>query len=250
MNINRRARFADGSIWLGRNQDGPCDHEVAILKFEDMQGDLLGLHVNWPCHGTASGQDNYQITGDWPGATVRFLEEKLNGEPVIGISAGASGDINPIYGPGDNFDEIEAIGFNLAVEVMRVMPGIETAPAYNINSLQKKILLPGKKRGNSRFPQVEYETAPDVEIRLSAMKIGNMVFAGISGEVMTEIGMAIKAKSPYSRTMVVTHCNGSSGYICTDEAFCEGGYEVQVTRLIPGAEEIVIQELTDLISLL
>ncbi len=250
MNINRRAKFADGGIWLGRNQDGPCDHEVAILKFEDMQAGLLGLHVNWPCHGTASGQDNYQITGDWPGATVRFLEEHLGGEPMIGISAGASGDINPIYGPGNNFDEIEAIGFNLAEEVMRVMPGIETFPAYNINSLQKTIFLPGKKRGNSRFPQVEYETGPDVEIRLSAMKVGNMVFAGISGEVMTEIGMAIKAKSPYSRTIVVTHCNGSSGYICTDEAYGEGGYEVQVTRLMPGAEEVVIQELTALIDLL
>jgi len=30
--------------------------------------------------------------------------------------------------------------------------------------------------------------------------------------------------------------NGSSGYICTDKAFTEGGYEVKVTRLMPGAE--------------
>ena len=129
MNINRRAKFADGGIWLGRNQDGPCDHTVAILKFEDMQEDLLGLHVNWPCHGTASGQDNYKITGDWPGASVRFLKEHLDGEGIIGISAGASGDINPIYGPGNNFKEIEAIGFNLAEEVIRIIPALQTHPA-------------------------------------------------------------------------------------------------------------------------
>ena len=250
MNINRRAIFADGGIWLGRNQDGPCDHEVAILKFEDLQGDLVGLHINWPCHGTSSGQDNYQITGDWPGAAARFVGKQLNGETVIGITSGAAGDINPIYGPGDNFHEIEAVGFNLAKEVVKVLPGIETLPAGTVNAMQKTICLPGKKRGESRFPQNEYEAGPDVEIRLSAMKIGNTVFAGISGEVMTEIGMEIKAKSPYSGTILITHCNGSSGYICTDEAFGEGGYEVQVTRLMPGAEEEVMQELTELISLL
>jgi hypothetical protein len=250
MNINRRATFADGGIWLGRNQDGPCDHEVFILKFEDLQGDLVGLHINWACHGTASGQDNYQITGDWPGAAARFIVEQLNGETVIGITSGASGDINPIYGPGDNFGEIEAVGFNLAEEVLKVLPGIETFPAGTVNAMQKIIYLPGKQRGDSRFPQNEYEKGPDVEIRLSAMKVGNLVFAGISGEVMTEIGMEIKAKSPYSGTIVTTHCNGSSGYICTDKAFGEGGYEVQVTRLMPGAEEEVIHELTELISLL
>ncbi|MGW8316769.1 MAG: neutral/alkaline non-lysosomal ceramidase N-terminal domain-containing protein [Bacteroidales bacterium] len=250
MNINRRAKFADGSIWLGRNQDGPCDHEVAILKFEDAQEGLVGLHVNWPCHGTASGQENYEITGDWPGAAARFLGEQLGGETVVGITAGASGDINPIYGPGDNFREIEAVGFNLAEEVMSVIPDIETFQEYDINSIQKTIILPGKKRGDSRFPQDEYEPGPDVEIRLSAMKVGNMVFAGISGEVMTEIGMEIKAKSPYTGTIIVTHCNGSSGYICTDKAFGEGGYEVQVTRLMPGAEEAVVHELTEMISAL
>lgn len=248
MNINRRAKFADGSIWLGRNQDGPCDHEVAILKIEDSQEGLVGLHVNWPCHGTASGQENYEITGDWPGATARFLGEQLGGETVVGITAGASGDINPIYGPGDNFREIEAVGFNLAEEVMSVVPDIETFQVYGINSIQKKIFLPGKQRGDSRFPQDEYEPGPEVEIRLSAMKVGNMVFAGISGEVMTEIGMEIKAKSPYTGTIVATHCNGSSGYICTDKAFGEGGYEVQVTRLMPGAEEKIVHELSQLIS--
>jgi hypothetical protein len=250
MNINRRAKFADGGIWLGRNPDGPCDHEVSVLKIEDLDGTLVALHVNWPCHGTAGGQENYKITGDWPGSAARYLGNQLGNETVIGITAGASGDINPIYGPGDNFDEIEAIGSLLGEEVVRILPGIETNPAFAINALQKTISLPGKKRSDSRFPRAEYEKGPDVEIRLSAVRVGTVVFAGISGEVMNEIGMEIKAKSPYSGTLVVTHCNGSSGYICTDEAYGEGGYEIQVTRLMPGAEEAVIRELSELIRLL
>jgi hypothetical protein len=250
MNINRRAKFADGSIWLGRNPDGPCDHEVAILKFEDMDGKLLALHINWPCHGTANGQENYRITGDWPGATARYLGEHLGDETVIGITAGASGDINPIYGPNDNFNEIEAIGAILGEEVLARLPEIETLPVYGINALQKVLTLPGKQRGDSNLPQAEYQEGPDVEIRLSAIKVGNIVFTGISGEVMNEIGMEIKTKSPYSGTVVVTHCNGSSGYICTDEAFKEGGYEVRTTRLMPGAEGVLVHQITEMVNLL
>jgi neutral ceramidase len=78
MNINRRAEFADGGIWLGRNPDGPCDHELDIIKFEDMTNKTMAVLINWPCHGTASGQENYQITGDWPGAAARYIR-KLEG---------------------------------------------------------------------------------------------------------------------------------------------------------------------------
>jgi len=250
MNINRRAKFADGGIWLGRNQDGPCDHEVTIVKIENMQGKLLALHVNWPCHGTTGGQENYKITGDWPGLTARYLEKHLGDEVIIGVTDGASGDINPIYGPGDNFDEIEAMGANLGEEVLGRLPGIVAQPAYGINALQRTIHLPGKKQNETHFPQEEYETGPDVEIRLAAVKIGNIVFAGVSGELMTELGMELKETSPYSGTIVVTHCNGSSGYICTDEAYDEGGYEVKVTRLMPGAGDTLVQQVSEMVNLL
>jgi hypothetical protein len=64
---------------------------------------------------------------------------------------------------------------------------------------------------------------------------------------MNEIGTEIKKQSPYSGTVVVTHCNGSSGYICTDQAFQEGGYEVMVTRLMPGAEKILTDRVAQMI---
>jgi len=60
--------------------------------------------------------------------------------------------------------------------------------------------------------------------------------------------MDIKKQSPFSHTVLMTHCNGSSGYICTDRAFSEGGYEIKVTRLMPGAEAAVGSELLQMIS--
>ena len=64
---------------------------------------------------------------------------------------------------------------------------------------------------------------------------------------MTEMGMEIKKRSPYPSTIIITHCNGSSGYICTDKAFTEGGYEVKVSHLMPGIEKPLDQKCLEMI---
>jgi neutral ceramidase len=247
MNINRRAEFADGGIWLGRNQDGPCDHELDVVKFEDFNHKTMAVLINWPCHGTASGQENYKITGDWPGAASRYIKKQEGQEVVVAITAGASADINPIYGPGNDFNEIEAVGYQVGKETWKTITQIITFPANSLESTSNTITFPGKKACKDQFPQKSYENGPDVTIRLNVLKIGDLVLAGISGELMTEIGMEVKELSPYTGTIIITHCNGSSGYICTDKSFTEGGYEIKVTRLMPGAEKPLINKLLEMI---
>jgi hypothetical protein len=87
-----------------------------------------------------------------------------------------------------------------------------------------------------------------VKVRLSAIKVGNIIFAGVSGEVFNQIGVKIKEKSPYNYTLVITHCNGSSGYLVTDDAYAEGGYEVNSTRVKSGAEKGIIDNLLEMIN--
>ena len=247
MNINRRAEFADGSIWLGRASDKPCDHELDIVRFDDFNNRTLAVLINWPCHATASGQDNTLITGDWPGAAARHFNMQAGEEVVVAITAGASGDINPIYGPGNNFSEIEAVGYHVGKVAWETYNKISTFPVESIETINSSLILPGKKAGKDRLPQKIYESGLDVEIKLTTFRIGHLVLAGISGEVMNEIGTEIKNQSPYTNTVIITHCNGSSGYICTDKAFTEGGYEVKVSRLMPGAEEPLTSQLLQMI---
>ena len=247
MNINRRAEFADSGIWLGRNPDGPCDHEVDVVKFTDLNDKTLAVLINWPCHGTASGQDNYQITGDWPGAAARYIKKLEEKGVVVGITAGASADINPIYGPGNDFSEIEAVGYHVGKEAWKILNQTTTLPVRSLQTIYTTMTFPGKKNTRDQFPQQSYDKGPDVEIRLTGFKIGDLVLCGISGELMTEIGMEIKKQSPYTGILILTHCNGSSGYICTDKAFKEGGYEVKVTDLMPGAETPLFNKMLELI---
>lgn len=247
MNINRRARFADGNVWLGRNPDGPCDHDVAVVRIDDMNSNPIALLVNWPCHGTVSGPNNYQITGDWPGAAARFVEKTLGEDVIVPVTAGASADINPIYGPNDNFGDIEAIGMLLGEEIVKITSTIETFPNGDISAIKMTVMADGKKQLESRLPNQILESDKNVEINLAALKVGNILFAGISGELMTEIGMQIKADSPLKNTVIITHCGGSSGYLCTNQSYPEGGYEVMVTRTMPGTEDLIFENLKKMI---
>jgi hypothetical protein len=82
----------------------------------------------------------------------------------------------------------------------------------SINASVRTITLPRKKN-------LITENDKGVDINLSALQIGKVIFAGVSGELMNEIGMEIKKKSPFTHTLILTHCIGSSGYIITDEAY-------------------------------
>ncbi len=246
MNINRRARHAEGGIWLGRNPDGPCDHEVGMMRFDDLQGNPIAAYLNWPCHATVSGQDNREITGDWPGAVASYFSQR-SGTSVL-VTAGASADINPIYGPNSRFRDISSIGQILGDEALKVFQQIKTYAPGQMKIVNAEVAAQGKERSESRMPNVSLNPGPNETIRLTVLKIGPIVLAGISGELMTEIGYYIKNVSPFRYTFVVTHCNGSNGYLCTDLSYQEGGYEPMVSRTMPGTEGRIKETLRHLLN--
>ncbi len=257
MNINRRAQNGKGEITLGMNPYGPCDHEVGVIRVEDKSGKPVSVIMNWPCHGVVLGPQNYLITGDWPGAASTYAE-KLFGENVIApLTIGASGDINPLYGPHIDFESNnsyafgkDAIGEDLAKESLRVAKELKTFSTGRISALQRVISLPAKEREKEagKFQQPNSSKNDSLQVRLSAIKIGTIILTGVSGEVFNEISMKMRSQSPYAFTWMITHCNGSSGYLVTDAAYAEGGYEVNSTRAKSGAEKAIIENLLGMIN--
>lgn len=61
---------------------------------------------------------------------------------------------------------------------------------------------------------------------VQAIRIGDIAIVGFPGEPFLEIGLAVKQFSPAALTMVAGYANDPIGYVPTDEAFDEGGYEV------------------------
>ena len=264
MNINRRAPMPpNGYPWLGKNPDGPCDHEVMVLRINDANGNLMGAYVNWPCQAAVMGPSSNFLTGDWPGATSLSLEKGFGNKAVVLVTAGASADLNPLFGPegtsfGTTSSSSDTYGYILGKEVARVLKEIKTSQYGGIDASQKSIKLAGKLSTRDlpgvtwaetmKLKPGTFKPGPDIEIRLSALKIGNTVFAGITGDVFHEIGLKIKEMSPYKNTFIVTHTNGWCGYIVTEKAYDEGGYEVVSTRIMSGGEKAVTENLSDMIE--
>jgi neutral ceramidase len=70
--------------------------------------------------------------------------------------------------------------------------------------------------------------------------LNDIALAGVSGEVMTMINEHLKKQTPSIHTIMVTHTNGSSGYIPDDAAFEQISYEITTSHLKSGCAENAI----------
>jgi len=277
VNINRREYFPkNGWWWLGYNPDGPSDKTVAVLKFTDMAGRPIAFFINYPVHAVVMGPDNLAITGDLAGATSRYVEqyyqgkiptrsdagweleagaeEKVGGEgPVAVWTSGAAGDQNPITEDrGEDFTMVDGLGRILGEESVRVANSITMMSSQaRIEASQRVIDCPGRRVAPGPTPRTEYtfEDTDPVSIRLSLVKLNSVALAGVSGEVFTRIFLHLKKDSPFNATIMVTHANGSSGYIPSDDAFEPISYENTASHLKPGcAEKGIVNGLVEMMG--
>lgn len=256
MNINRVAKDGKGGTTLGLNPYGVCDHEVGVIKIDDESGIPIAVFINWPCHAVCLGPKNYLISGDWPGAASNYVESQI-GMGVVALNViGASGDINPLYGPHVDFEVNnsysfgkDAVGEDVGKEAIRVSKSIKSKIPKKISALQRSIFLPLKDdKLKNDLQQPESVIMDSLLVRLSVLKIGNIVLTGVSGEVFNEISLNMREKSPNPNTFMITHCNGSSGYLITDKAYSVGGYETRSTKVKIGAEKAIVGNLLDMIK--
>ena len=121
----------------------------------------------------------------------------------------------------------------------RVAATIHTTDQARVWGKQLVFTCIGRKLEPSPVPRKKYswEDSDPVSIRLSLLLINDISLAGVSSEVMTMIGEHLKRQSPLSQMVVVTHANGSSGYIPDDAEFEQVSYEMTTSPLSPGCAE-------------
>ena len=248
--MNRRElRFdnsGNSSIRLGRNPYGPTDKEVLVMKLAKPDGTTFAALFDYATHATCLGGKNLTISGDVLGLAEQFVEKILGEEVITGAFAGASGNIDPWFRvlPTINTEpgwipEPVLLGTLLGEEVVHVFRDIdEVSGGGDIRSAFVTLELPGKPRGSL---EIKKDTPP-TSLSISAARVGDIAFVGLGAEVLTEIGMSIKAASPYEHTFVIAHCNGAAGYIAPEHLYIEGGYEITSSPFSPKAAEIAIKQ--------
>ena len=86
------------------------------------------------------------------------------------------------------------------------------------------------------------------EILLSAIRIGDLVFAGVGGEPFTEVGNRMLRESPFEKTVLCCLTNSAGEYIPTRSAYEEGGYEAKSASIKPGGDDIIVEGMIKLLN--
>jgi hypothetical protein len=88
------------------------------------------------------------------------------------------------------------------------------------------------------------------------MSIGDVAVVGTPGEVFSEIGAAVRRRSPFPTTLFAGYCQGMLGYLATAAEHPYGGYEPAVSHrgydhpapFAPEAEELLVATASELLD--
>lgn len=123
---------------------------------------------------------------------------------------------------------------------------------YEAEGLDAITPFPGRNKAETRTIAkrvVAVDKFPDEkELYLTAVSVGDVVFAGFPGEPFTDIGRGVKANSKFTLTIPACCANGYEGYYPMKSAFDEGGYEALNARYRGGTAEKLIEVSTEIVN--
>ena len=123
ININRRPADEKGNLFTGRNWDGPVDHSVDVIGFDDENGNVVSTIVGYACHPTILGPDNRLISPDYPGHMRKTVEDIVGGSCIF--LQGAAGNQGPIHGFVGEVEVARKAGKILGLEASKVRMSLD-----------------------------------------------------------------------------------------------------------------------------
>jgi hypothetical protein len=239
--VSRRLIMPDGRVEMRPNPSGIADPEVSALRISTDAGTPQAAFFTYACHSRSLRATNRLVSGDVLGLAAQDAEQAPP-DFIVGALAGASGDIDPaqvVDGfDGDGGGPTVRLGQDLGRSVRDALRNTRPLRVDRLGSRTARVVLSPKHPGQIK--------AVDV----TAAAIGDLALVGLDCEASTEIGLAIKAASPFSATLVVTNCNGWSGYLPVARQYAEGGYEVDRSGFGPDAAGRLTSTVTDMLRVL
>ena len=246
----RRYRLKDGTYKTnpGRGKSavvdhplGEADNTVRLLRFKREGGDIA--LVNFHCHPDVIGGTGF--SADWPGFVRRYTEEALAGVKciLVGGPQGDSNHINVFRGKEEEekrrgIPHSSFMGKTISDTLLTIWDRgrkTETGKIWGKSEIVYSRTNP-KDKNDFLFQQ----------IATSLLGIGSVAFVGFGGEPFTKY--AKNAREAAKELYIIATCltNGAAGYLPTEEAFAQGGYEVSAGKFSPCLEK----DLTDRVRLL
>jgi len=229
----------------------------------------LLTYVNFANHLDTTG--GRLISADFPATIARRLADYKGPQMLTIFANGTCGNINhldvrsplPQTGP----EEARRIGTILSAAVLKTYTNLKNVADITLRVRREVVQLPlgkftdeelrqareiaaRKGKGALFLEQVKAYRILDVAARkgkpfdvdVQVVSLGrDIAWVALPGEVFVELGLNIKAASPFRQTNIVELAYGDTGYIPNRSAYAEGQYEVVSTPYAEGDGEMLVR---------
>ena len=219
---NRREATPDGRVVLGVNRDGARLAEATVWHLERAGRDDVIL-FSLPVHGTVCGPENLLISAEWMGEAVRRIERARPGCRAVFLQ-GCAGDQNP-YCDADALATMAAHGQSVCDAVCCAMPHLREIDPLPVVNVSRPLALPAADGGTQTCP-------------IHGLRLGEAAIVALGGEPFVEYALFGRTRSPAASTLVLGYTDGNLGYLPTEAAFAEGGYEPTAYQYWPDGKAL------------
>ena len=258
---------------------GPEDPELSVLSVVRPDGSPLAVVANYSMHYFGAAP----VSADYFGCFSRMVSEVVSRRGggdwpcVVMMSHGTSGDQHWMdYSQPRKSIDLEAYSRRVADRAIEALERVEYRSTATLDAaettLTLKHRLPDKEReawarqlveamGDRTKPtsrpevyaleQMYLLAEPEREVRVQALRIGDLAITAIPCEVYAISGLKVKTQSPFAHTMNIELAGGAEGYIPPPELFPLGGYNTWPARtagLEPTAEPKIVEALLGLLE--
>lgn len=232
---NRRIQF---------NPAGPVDHDVPVLRVDDVSGNAIAVVFGYACHNTTLGAEQSGFHGDYAGYAQAALEEAHTGATALFLT-GCGADANPR--PRGTQELAREHGQSLARSVEQAFDSLKPVSgplrtAFGV--VQLKFAAPPSKdelvkrldepnefvRRHARLllrklaREGELDAAyPDP---VQVWRFGSdLALIAMGGEVVVDYALRLKREYGTAGLWAMGYSNDVFGYVPSLRVLKEGGYE-------------------------
>jgi neutral ceramidase len=244
--------------------EGPADPDLGVIVVETAEGEPICAVGNYALHyigGVRRGDISADYFSVWADSLARMagLTGANRRPPFVGIMTNAcSGHSisidarNPSTRKYAPYEKMQEVGDVLAAEALRTWRTMEFHHWVELSASQEELELgvrlpsaeevavarqmlaeaPRKDGQVQERPHIyarETVYLADYPARVKTvvqgLRIGSLGIATFPGEAFAELGLEVKARSPFRTTMLIELANDARGYLPTVEAHKNGGYE-------------------------
>ncbi len=246
------------------------DNTMRLIRFARKEAKDIAL-VCFSTHPDVIGGTG--CSADWPGFTRRFVEEDIDGVNCIfftGVQGdtnhidfiGAQNNGGEFYKGMERYEYSQFMGRTVANAVKEVWDKTEDHADGKLSVAVTSIFNKTKSEGMDRYDEAmeffrkfeagELDATASMadfgnlgrirhlrkqplfrELPITTVAIGDIVIVGFAGEPFTAYGNKARqmAKGRFTLTLCLT--NGTQGYLPSEKAFEQGGYEASSSNFTP-----------------